>query len=163
IFEGHRSSFRGHAECKRQRVRAHAELRTGGNRPEATPHNGLPELSHSHYPNRTWNLPLLRRQAKVQLAVRWKRGQSRLLAPENPAPWPRATLPTPSSDKTGTPRAKADETTPAVGRHCPRYKLVGFIKSINYRTLPVVSARCSTDCLAPPGSTTTRVPTVTRL
>src|SRR5712675_1980610 len=50
--EGRASSLRSHAECERQRIRAHAEIkiRAAGNPPDASPHNGLPELPHWYSP-----------------------------------------------------------------------------------------------------------------
>src|SRR5258707_6527218 len=50
--EGRAGSLRSHAECQRQCIRAHAEIkiRAGGNPPDASPHDGLPELSHLYSP-----------------------------------------------------------------------------------------------------------------
>src|SRR5579871_6650410 len=47
-FEGGGGSVRGHAECQRQRVRAHAVIRTGGQPSDTPPHNGLAVLSLIH-------------------------------------------------------------------------------------------------------------------
>src|SRR6266446_4795769 len=50
--EGRASSLRSHAECQRQCIRAHPEIkvRAGGNPPDASPHNGLSELPHLYSP-----------------------------------------------------------------------------------------------------------------
>src|SRR5882672_8527695 len=50
--ESRASSLRSHAECQRQCIRAHAKIkiRAGGNPPDASPHNGLPELPHLYNP-----------------------------------------------------------------------------------------------------------------
>src|SRR6266478_7123500 len=50
--EGGSGSLGSHAECQRQCIRAHAEIkvRAGGNPPDASPHNGLSELLHLYSP-----------------------------------------------------------------------------------------------------------------
>src|SRR5258706_6422905 len=50
--EGRASSLRSHAECERQRIRAHAEIkiRAAGNPADASPQNGLSELPHFSSP-----------------------------------------------------------------------------------------------------------------